>query len=126
VITSGKLGLLVKKSSLESIVLAVDFGIPAEPPVRTKPQAPRTLGCAVLGGYWLVGRPVIDETGLTGNYDFVLKYKGRWDRDRPADDLDPMPPLDRALKEELGLKVEATKGPVKLLVIDHVEKPSVN
>jgi uncharacterized protein (TIGR03435 family) len=72
------------------------------------------------------GRPVIDKTGLTGNYDFVLKYKGRWDRDRPADDLDPMPPMDRALQEELGLKVEAAKGPVKVLVIDHVEKPSDN
>lgn len=72
------------------------------------------------------GRPVIDKTGLTGNYDFVLKYKGRWDRDRDADDLDPMPPMDRALQEELGLKVEPTKGPVKVLVIDHVEKPTEN
>jgi len=72
------------------------------------------------------GRPVIDKTGLTGNYDFVLKYKGRWDRDRPADDLDPMPPMDRALQEELGLKVESAKGPVKVLVIDHIEKPSDN
>ena len=72
------------------------------------------------------GRPVTDKTGLTGNYDFVLKYKGRWDRDRNADDLDPMPPMDRALQEELGLKVEATKGPVKMLVIDHVDKPSEN
>lgn len=42
--------------------------------------------------------------GLTGQYDFVLKYKGRWDRDRPADDMDPTPPMDRALQEELGLK----------------------
>jgi uncharacterized protein (TIGR03435 family) len=72
------------------------------------------------------GRPVIDKTGLTGKYDFVLKYKGRWDRDRPADDLDPTPPMDRALQEELGLKVEAAKGPVKVLVIDHIEKPSDN
>jgi uncharacterized protein (TIGR03435 family) len=72
------------------------------------------------------GRPVIDKTGLMGNYDFVLKYKGRWDRDRNADDLDPMPPMDRALPEELGLKVEAAKGPVKVLVIDHIHKPSEN
>jgi uncharacterized protein (TIGR03435 family) len=72
------------------------------------------------------GRPVTDKTGLTGNYDFVLKYKGRWDRDRPADDLDPTPPMDRALQQELGLKVETAKGPVKVLVIDHVEKPSEN
>jgi uncharacterized protein (TIGR03435 family) len=71
-------------------------------------------------------RPVIDKTGLTGNYDFVLKYRGRWDRDRNADDLDPTPPMDRALQEELGLKVEAAKGFLKVLVIDHVEKPSEN
>jgi uncharacterized protein (TIGR03435 family) len=79
---------------------------------------------AMLTGQF--GRPVSDKTGLTGKYDFVLKYKGRWDRDRPADDLDPMPPMDRALQEELGLKVEATKGPVKVLVIDHIDKPSEN
>jgi len=72
------------------------------------------------------GRPVIDKTGLTGKYDFVLKYKGRWDRDRDADDLDPMPPMDQALQQELGLKVEPAKGPVKVLVIDHIEKPSEN
>lgn len=72
------------------------------------------------------GRPVIDKTGLTGKYDFVLKYKGRWDRDRKADDLDPAPPMDRALQEQLGLKLEPAKGPTKLLVIDHIEKPSEN
>jgi uncharacterized protein (TIGR03435 family) len=72
------------------------------------------------------GRPVIDKTGLTGKYDFVLKYKGRWDRDRPADDMDPTPPMDRALQEELGLKVEGAKGPIRVLVIDHIEKPSEN
>jgi uncharacterized protein (TIGR03435 family) len=72
------------------------------------------------------GRPVIDKTGLMGNHDFVLKYKGRWDRDRNADDLDPMLPMDRALQEELGLKVEAAKGPMKVLVIDHIDKPSEN
>jgi len=71
-------------------------------------------------------RPVINRTELMGKYDFVLKYKGRWDRERSADDSDPTPPLDRALQEELGLKVEAVKGPVKVLVIDHIEKPSEN
>jgi uncharacterized protein (TIGR03435 family) len=69
---------------------------------------------------------VFDKTGLTGKYDFVLKYKGRWDRDRPADDLDPTPPLDRALQDQLGLKVEPAKGPIKVLVIDHIEKPTEN
>ena len=87
-------------------------------------------GCSM--GQWVgmltaqFGRPVIDKTGLTGKYDFVLKYKGRWDRDREADDLDPTTPMDRALQEELGLKVEAAKGPAKVLVIDHIDKPSEN
>lgn len=73
-----------------------------------------------------LGRQVIDATGLTGKYDFVLKYKGGLERDRPADDLDSTPPMDRALQEELGLKAEAAKGAVKALVIDHIEKPSGN
>jgi uncharacterized protein (TIGR03435 family) len=73
-----------------------------------------------------LGGPVVDKTGLTDKYDFVLKYKGRWDSDRPADDPDPTLPLDQALQQELGLKVERAKGPVKMLVIDHVEKPSAN
>jgi uncharacterized protein (TIGR03435 family) len=68
------------------------------------------------------GRPVTDKTGLTRKYDFVLKYKGPWDRDREANDLDPTPPLDRAIQDELGLKVVTGKGAVKVLVIDHVEK----
>jgi uncharacterized protein (TIGR03435 family) len=72
------------------------------------------------------GKPVIDQTGLTGKYDFVVKYKGRYDGDRRADDLDPTPPLDRAIQEQLGLKAEPAKGPVKVLVIDHIEMPSEN
>jgi len=79
---------------------------------------------AMLTGQF--GRPVSDKTGLTGKYDFVLKYTGRWDRDRPADDLDPTPAMDRALQQELGLKVEAAKGPVQVLIIDHIDKPSNN
>ena len=74
----------------------------------------------------MFGRPVIDKTGLTGKYDFVLKYKGRWDSDRPADDPDPTLPMDQALQQELGLKVEPAKGPGRVLVIDHVETPTAN
>jgi len=78
----------------------------------------------LLGG--MFARPVIDKTGLTGNYDFVVKYRGRFDRDRPADDTDPMLPLDSAIQRDLGLKVENAKGPIRVLVIDHIEKPSEN
>lgn len=72
------------------------------------------------------GRPVVDKTGLTGKYDFVVKYRGRFDRDRPADDDDPTLPLDSAIKAQLGLQVEPAKGPIRVLVIDHIERPTEN
>ena len=69
---------------------------------------------------------VVDETGLLGKYDFVLKYRGATDRDRAPDDLDPMLPLDQAIQDQLGLKLERKKDSVPWLVIDHIEKPSEN
>jgi len=79
----------------------------------------------------LLGRNVIDRTGLTGGYDVHLK----WAMDSlsaPAG-LNTAPPSDvtgpsifTALQEQLGLKLESAKGPVEVLVIDHIERPSVN
>jgi uncharacterized protein (TIGR03435 family) len=71
---------------------------------------------------------VIDKTGLTGKYDFVLKFMGGRLQDRPPDfdDKDATPPMDQALEDQLGLKIETGKGPLKMLVIDHVEKPTEN
>jgi uncharacterized protein (TIGR03435 family) len=74
----------------------------------------------------MFGRPVMDRTGLMDKYDFVLRYKGRTFQDRPADDPDPTLPLDQALQQVLGLRVETAKGPLKVLVIDHVERPTEN
>jgi uncharacterized protein (TIGR03435 family) len=72
------------------------------------------------------GHPVTDKTGLTGKYDFRLRYHGIRLSDRSADDLDPVPTLDTAIQDELGVKLEPAKGPVQFLVIDHIEKPSEN
>lgn len=63
-----------------------------------------------------VGRPVFDRTGLAGDYSFVLYFTPD---DATAGDE---PFLPAALQEQLGLRLEARKGPVDLLVIDHVEK----
>jgi uncharacterized protein (TIGR03435 family) len=71
-------------------------------------------------------RPVVDQTGLTGRYNMQLEFT----REDPAalgmsQIPDNAPPnLFSAVQEQLGLKLEATKAPVDVLVIDHVEKPS--
>jgi len=74
--------------------------------------------------------PVVDKTGLSGRYDFDLEFapdetvfggapgKGTDDATKPD--------LLAAMQQQLGLKLEATKGPVAVLVIDHVERPSGN
>jgi uncharacterized protein (TIGR03435 family) len=66
-----------------------------------------------------VAGTVLDRTGLTGKYDFILD----WTPDQGSQALDiPGPSLFAALQEQLGLKLEPTKGPVEMLIIDHAEK----
>jgi uncharacterized protein (TIGR03435 family) len=66
------------------------------------------------------GRTVVDLTGLKGNFDFTLS----WARDQAADA--PGSSLFTALQEQLGLKLEAQKGPVDIIYIDSIDRPSVN
>ncbi|MFZ0338625.1 MAG: TIGR03435 family protein [Terracidiphilus sp.] len=68
----------------------------------------------------IVGRDVVDKTGITGRYNLKLQWT-------PDDDAaDSGPSLFTALEEQLGLKLEPAKGPVQVLVIDHAEMPSAN
>jgi len=82
-------------------------------------------------------RTVLDKTGLTGKYDLNLKwapddhsspmFKGPEDSQRADTAADSSgPSIFTALQEQLGLKLQSTKGPVETLVIDHVEMPSEN
>jgi uncharacterized protein (TIGR03435 family) len=68
------------------------------------------------------GHIVSNKTGLTGVYDFTLQYA---DSDPPPPDS-TAPSIYTAIEEQLGLKLESSKGPVQVLVIDHVERPSAN
>jgi uncharacterized protein (TIGR03435 family) len=69
------------------------------------------------------GRPVVDQTGIAGRYDFKLKWwPDEWRNPGP----EAAPGLGTALQEQLGLKLEATKAMVDVIVIDHVERPSAN
>ena len=75
-------------------------------------------------------RPVIDKTGLDKFYDFTLSFTPELPPDFPKENLPPgfldRPSIFDALKQQLGLKLEAQKGPVEYYVIDHVEKPGEN
>ena len=83
-----------------------------------------------------LGRPVVDQTGLNGKYDFNLEFApenmpplppgagpamGRGDAPGPPSS-DPAPTLIVALQEQLGLKLEAQKLAVDIVVVDHIEK----
>ena len=82
----------------------------------------------------VLDRPVVDQTGLSGRFDFELK----WTPDEtqfggfgvrvppPAGDAAAPPDLYTAIQEQLGLRLQSTKAPVDVLVIDRVEKPSEN
>lgn len=67
-----------------------------------------------------VGRPVIDNTGLKGEYDFKVE----WATEEATDDSGPS--IFSALQEQLGLKLNAAKGPIETIVIDSAEKASAN
>ena len=67
-----------------------------------------------------LGRIVTDETGLKGVYDWYVE----WDPDPGADAT--LPSLLTALPQQLGLKLDARKGPMEVLVIDHAERPTEN
>jgi uncharacterized protein (TIGR03435 family) len=82
---------------------------------------------------FVMDRPVVDQTGLTDRYDFQLK----WTPDDsqftqvgtlpPTNDNPNAPPnLYTAIQQQIGLKIEPTKAPDTVLVIDHVEQPSPN
>jgi uncharacterized protein (TIGR03435 family) len=85
-----------------------------------------------------VGRPVIDKTGLTGYFDFTLRWTPQPGSEmpvRPAGEPPAAPPpaadpdgpnLFTAIQEQLGLKLESGRGPVEVIVIDRLEKPTLD
>jgi len=70
----------------------------------------------------VLGRVVVDRTGLRGAYDVSLT----WTPDDAQEPSNNAPSLFTALEEQLGLRILSGKAPVPVLVIDHIEKPSAN
>jgi hypothetical protein len=100
----------------------------------------QTFGRIQFGGFPLsqfanglagqVGRVVVDRTGLTGMWDFELTFAAEPPRG-PLPTGVELPPIDpdapslfTAIQEQLGLKLESTKGPVEVVVIDKVDRPT--
>jgi uncharacterized protein (TIGR03435 family) len=75
-----------------------------------------------MTGMATISRPVVDETGLNGTFDFTLDWVP--DFNAPPDASGPN--FREAFKEQLGFKLEPRQGPVDILVIDRVEHPSAN
>jgi len=82
-----------------------------------------------------LGRTVLDKTGLMGEYDFTLRWMpdvsqtppvGQQETDSTPSHESSGPSMFTAIQDQLGLRLESKKGPVEVLVIDHVERPSEN
>jgi uncharacterized protein (TIGR03435 family) len=83
------------------------------------------------GSLWTkLTAPVVDQTGVTGSFDFTIEFSPPPGGPLPLPrdvEIDPEGPVFMdALREQLGLKLESTKGPTQVIVIDHVEAPSEN
>jgi uncharacterized protein (TIGR03435 family) len=101
---------------------------------RTLPARHATMQefTAVLQG--ILDRPVVDQTGIKGRWDFTLKWTP--DESQPAKPGQPgsmlaptddsPPDLFTAIQQQLGLKLVSAKAPVRVMVVDHVEKPTPN
>lgn len=81
----------------------------------------------------MVDRPVVDQTGLTGKYDFQITFLpddtmfgGKAPPFKPQDGAEQAPNFFSAIQQDAGLKLDAVKAPADVMVIDHVEKPSAN
>lgn len=82
-----------------------------------------------------VDRPVVDETGLEGKFDFVIQFtpgsNDRMTRPGPPNPDAPPPdpsgtPFQNALRDQLGLRLRSSRAPIRTILIDHIESPSEN
>jgi uncharacterized protein (TIGR03435 family) len=122
-------------------LVVADGGFKLKPtdPRNDPPRAPGSLACPqddracrmiIMGSVPMsqfaavlahgTGRPVIDQTGLAGTYYLDLKWAGETTLNSS------LPSLPTALKEQFGLELKSTTGPVEVLVIDRAERPTPN
>ena len=131
VLTVGKTGIKFSKSVDPNGPSGRFFG----PPPMTLRVTNATMGdVASVIQTGVLDKPVVDQTGLTEKYDFMLKFTpeqgqmlGLGGAPPPQpDNADAPPDIFTAMQQQLGLKLESTKAPADVIVIDHIERPSEN
>jgi uncharacterized protein (TIGR03435 family) len=78
----------------------------------------------------LLTRPVVDQTGLRGKFDFTIEFTPERKGPPPSPDAQPddaqVTTLEEAVREQLGLRLKATNVPLETLIVDYAERPSEN
>ena len=107
------------------------------PVVGYNPRGELGVGNATMANFatflqrFVLDRPAVDQTGIAGHYDLTLRWTPDNSRaggkpDDPQEAASAPPNLFTAIKEQLGLKLQPTKAPTDVFVIDQVEHPSEN
>ncbi len=72
------------------------------------------------------GGPIVDQTGLKAAFDFTLKWTPDSLLALAAKEAGDAPSLFTAIREQLGLQLVASRAPVEVIVVDHIDRPSAN
>jgi uncharacterized protein (TIGR03435 family) len=101
------------------------------PPRIESDSGGTSMGCGPLTGLaQLIGMsakmPVIDKTGLDGNWVHSTRFGSRLGSSREPDADQSLPSFEVALQEQLGLKLESVRGPIEVLVIESIQQPTEN
>jgi len=105
-----------------------DRGIPV---VGYDPRGELQVGNATMANFagflqrFVLDRPAVDQTRIEGKFDLVLRWTPDDIRGSAAGDASAEPGLFTAMKEQLGLKLQATKAGVEVFVVDRAERPEV-
>ncbi|HXE08652.1 MAG TPA: TIGR03435 family protein [Acidobacteriaceae bacterium] len=122
-LTLAKGGMKLKASDGDPKALANEYEHQSGGEAMLKFQnAPLSLLITMLD--FRADKPVVDKTGLTGRYDFALRYTT--DETRVSPDANAAPGLFTAMEEQLGLKLEPVKAMADVLVVDRIERPTAN